>query len=112
MKIQKPQIVRHGEVILKEDSLPKNAELVKTVNKYIVAHSETGHHHILESIDKYEVYTSNGDTYIKLGTVGTLFHEKIGSEVHTPHVLQPAVYKVIIKKSYDYFLKKLSQVRD
>lgn len=107
------QIVRHGEVILKPvSSLPKEVNLVEKTKKYIVAHSETGHHHVLESIDKYEVFTSNGDTYIKLGTVGTLFHEKSGNDVHTPHKIVPAVYKVIIKKSYDYFTKKLARVRD
>src|SRR3990167_8997992 len=109
----KPQIVRHGEVILKPvSSLPKESQLVKTTKKYIVAHSETGHHHVLESVDNYEVFTLKGNTYIKLGTVGTLFHEKTGKEVHTPHKLQPSVYKVVIKQSYDYFEKKMSQVRD
>jgi hypothetical protein len=110
--MNKAQIVRHGEVILKPDTLPKNAKLVEQTKKYIVAHSETGHHHVLESIDKYEVFTSNGDTYIKLGTVGTLFHEKSGTEVHTPHTIVPSVYKVVIKKSFDYFTGKLARVRD
>lgn len=110
--MSKSQIVRHGEVILKPANLPKEAELVKTTKKYVVAHSETGHHHVLESIDNYEVFTSNGDTYIKLGTVGTLFHEKSGNDVHTPHQIQPSVYKVVIKQAYDYFEKKMSQVRD
>ena len=108
----KPQIVRHGEVLLKPSELPQDAKLVKETNKYIVAHSETGHHHVLESIDNYEVFTSNGDTYIKLGTVGTLFHEKSGKDVHTPHKIQPSVYKVVIKQAYDYFTKRMQNVRD
>ena len=106
------KIVRHGEVLLKPSELPQDAELVKTTKKYIVAHSETGHHHVLESIDNYEVFTSNGDTYIKLGTIGTLFHEKTGKDVHTPHKIQPSVYKVVIKQAYDYFAKKMTNVRD
>ena len=110
--IIKAQIVRHGEVILKPSTLPKEAELVKETKKHIVAHSETGHHHVLESIDNYEVFTSNGETYIKLGTVGTLFHEKSGKDVHTPHTIQPSVYKVVIKQSYNYFAKKMAKVRD
>lgn len=108
----KPQIVRHGEVILKPTDLPTNAVLKETAKQYIVAHSETGHHHVLRSIDNYKVFTANGDTYIRLGTVGELFHEKTGKDVHTTHTIAPATYKVIIKKSYDYFQKKMSQVRD
>lgn len=112
--MSKPQIVRHGEVILKPDTLPKEAKLVKETDKYIVAHSETGHHHVLEATDlsKFKVYTWNGETYLELKETATLLHEKTGKEVHTPHVIQPSVYKVIIKKAYDYFAKKMSQVRD
>lgn len=114
MNNTKPQIVRHGEVILKPDTLPKEAKLVETTNKYIVAHSETGHHHVLEATDlsKFKVYTWNGDTYLGLPEFATLLHKKTGSEVHKPHKIVPAVYKVIIKKTYDYFQKKMSQVRD
>ena len=108
----KTQIIRHGEVILKPDTLPENAVLQETTKNYVVAHSETGHHHVLESIDNYEVYISNGDTYIKLGTVGTLYHEKTGKDVHTPHKIVPSVYKVIIKKEFNYFSGLLQRVRD
>ena len=52
----KTQIVRHGEVILKPiTSLPKEAVLEKETNEYIVAHSETGHHHVLATKEKTEV---------------------------------------------------------
>lgn len=107
-----PQIVRHGEVILKPSTLPKGAKLEKETDKFIVAHSETGHHHVLESIDNYKVYSWNGDTYIELGNVGNLFHEKSGKDVHAPHKIAPSVYKIVIKKSFDYFTKKLQRVRD
>lgn len=108
----KPQIIRHGEVLLKPETLPKDAVLKETTKKFTVAHSETGHHHVLESIDNYEVFTSNGETYIKLGTVGTLFHEKSGSYVHTPHKVTPSVYKIVIKKEFDYFQGAIRAVRD
>lgn len=109
----KPQIIRHGEVILKPiDALPQDAVLKETTNNCIVAHSETGHHHVLKSVDNYEVFTSQGDTYIRLGTIGELYHEKTGKDVHKTHQVVPSIYKVIIKKSYDYFQKKMAQVRD
>lgn len=110
---KKLEIYRHGELILKPIAeLPKKAELVKNTKKYIVAHSETGHHHVLESIDNYKVYTLDGETYIELGTIGTLFHEKTGDHVHTPHKIAPAIYQVKIKQAYDYFAKKMANVRD
>lgn len=108
-------IVRHGEVILKPISeLPKEATFVKETNREIVAHSETGHHHVLEATDlsKFKVYTWNGETYLELPEVATLLHEKTGADVHTPHKIAPALYQVVIKKSFDYFEGKLKRVRD
>jgi hypothetical protein len=106
-------IYRHGELILKEvEKIPDGAVLIEETKRKIVAFSETHHHHVLESIDDYKVFTCEGDTYIQLGTIGNLFHEKSGKDVHTPHVVQPAVYKITIKKAYDYFQKKMAQVRD
>ena len=49
----KKQIVRHGEVILKPIAeLPKEARLELETNIHIVAHSETGHHHVLKTKEK------------------------------------------------------------
>jgi hypothetical protein len=109
-----PQIVRHGEVILKPvGELPKGATLVKESKEYIVAHSETGHHHVLTTdLSAFRVYTLKGDTYIEVTEMSELLHEKTGIEVHTPHKIVPAIYKIQIKKAYDYFSKRMSQVRD
>jgi hypothetical protein len=111
----KKHIVRHGEVVLKQiDSLPKEAKLQKEVNKEIVAHSETGHHHVLETIDmsKMKFYVANGETYIEVPSMASLWHQKTGKDVHTPHKIIPGFYKINIKKSYNYFSKLLERVRD
>ncbi len=113
--MNKPSIVRHGEVILKPISkIPSEAKLVKTTNKYIVAHSETGHHHVLEATDlsKFKVFSWNGETYLEVSAMTDLLHEKSGKDVHKTHKIIPATYKVIIKKSYDYFKKAMTKVRD
>lgn len=107
-----PQIVRHGEVILYPTTLPTNAILKETTKKNIVAHSETGHHHILEAKQDFKIYTLMGDTYIEIPTVAELWHQKTGKDVHTPHKIEPAVYKVLIKKEFDYFQGALRAVRD
>lgn len=114
----KTQIVRHGEVILKSvDALPKEAKFVEEKSKIIVAHSETGHHHILEVKDKVDmskikVYSWNGEMYLEVPQIAELWHQKTGNDVHTPHKISPATYRVVIKKEFDYFAKKIRQVRD
>lgn len=109
----RPQIVRHGEVILKPISeLPKEATLEKESKNYIVAHSETGHHHVLESLENFKVYSWNGETYLEVPEMSDLIHQKTGKDVHAPHKIAPAKYKVIIKKNFDYFKKAMINVRD
>jgi len=109
----KPQIVRHGEVLFYPIAeLPKEAKLEKETKKYIVAHSETGHHHVLESQKDFKVFTWKNETYIEVPEISELFHQKTGSDVHTPHQIVPSKYKVIIKKNFDYFKGKLEKVRD
>ena len=111
----KQQIIRHGEVILKPiDTLPKGAILEKEVKEEIIAHSETGHHHILTAPDmtKMKFYTFNGERYIELPQIAELWHQKTGKDVHTPHKVNPGIYKINIKKEFDYFSGLLKQVRD
>jgi hypothetical protein len=114
----KAQIIRHGEVLLKPiDTLPKKAKLVEKKDKVIVAHSETGHHHILEvknkvDMSKIKVYSWNGETYLEVPQISELWHQKTGKDVHIPHEVIPSIYKVIIKKEFDYFRKAIVNVRD
>lgn len=105
-------IIRHGEVILKPDTLPKEAVLTETSKKYIVAHSETGHHHVLEAKTDFKIFTFNGERFIEIPTVAELWHQKTGKDVHTPHKVAPSVYKIVIKREFDYFSKALRNVRD
>ena len=53
-----------------------------------------------------------GDTYLEIPSVAILRHEKVGKDVHTPHKIAPAVYKVVIKKEFDDFQGIIRQVRD
>ena len=107
--------IRHGEVILNPiQKLPSDAKLNNESNKIVVAHSETGHHHILQTLDmsKIKVYTLKGDTYLEVPQIAELWHQKTGKDVHTTHKVQPSVYKVNIKKQFDYFTGALQRVRD
>lgn len=107
------QIIRHGEVLLKQIAeLPKEAKLEKEVKKEIVAHSETGHHHILEAQKPFKVYSWNGERYLEIPELAELWHQKTSKDVHTPHKIVPAVYKVVIKKQFDYFRGVLQRIQD
>lgn len=109
----KKYIVRHGEVILKQvDALPNGAELEKVIKKEIVAHSETGHHHVLEAQKDFKIYTWKGDRYIEIPELAELWHKKSGKDTHAPHKIIPGIYKINIKKSFDYFTGMLTRVRD
>lgn len=108
------EIIRHGEVLLVPViELPKTAKLVKTVKSHIVAHSETGHHHVLELPTKVlRVYEVDNESYLDVGDVGQLLHEKTGVDAHKTHVVAPGKYKVVIKQAFDYFKGLLQKVRD
>ena len=112
--MNKPQIVRHGEVILQPIAeLPKEAKLEKETRKYIVAHSETGHHHTLATkLEDFKIYSWSGEAYLEVPAFSELLHEKTGKDVHKTHKIVPAIYKVIIKKSFNYFSKAMEKVRD
>ncbi len=114
--MNKPTIVRHGEVILKPISeLPKGVVQETEVQEYVVAHSETGHHHVLQVVDRGEpmtVFVKDGTRYIWVKGLSELFHQKTGEYVHAPHKIAPAIYEVVIKKSFNYFSKMLERVRD
>jgi hypothetical protein len=109
----KNEIYRHGELILKPvESLPKGAILKESSKKYIVAHSETGHHHVLTATQDLKIYTLMGDTYIEIPNVAELRHEKTGKDVHRTHKITPNVYKITIKNEFDYFAGVIRSVRD
>ena len=109
----KTQIIRHGEVILKPISeLPKGVKMEKSAKKEIIAHSETGHHHVLEALTDFKIYTWNGERYLEIPELAELWHQKSGKDAHAPHKISPGFYKVNIKKHFDYFKGALEKVRD
>ena len=107
--------IRHGEVILVPiDSLPENAVLECEQNDVVVAHSETGHHHVLTTKDmsKIKVFSHNGEKYVEVPSIAELWHQKTGNEVHKTHTVKPSIYKINLKKEFDYFAGVLREVRD
>lgn len=112
----KQQIVRHGEVILKPVStLPNNVTLKESTNKAIIAHSETGHHHVLQTKVKksVKIYTTlDGETFVEVGDIAQLLHKKTGKNVHKTHTVAPGLYKINLKKEFNYYEGLMKTVRD
>ncbi len=97
--------------------IPDGAILKQETHRAIIAHSETGHHHILEVKDKvdmskFKIYTLKGSTYVEVPEIAELWHQKSGADVHTPHKVKPSAYEIIIKREFSYFDKAIRNVRD
>jgi hypothetical protein len=108
------KIHRHGELrLLQLDALPKGAKLVRTVQSEIVAHSESGHHHVLELQRKaLRVYELDNELYLDVGDVGTLVHKKTGPDIHQSQTIEKGLYHVHIKREFDYYQRISRKVLD
>lgn len=107
------EIYRHGELILKPiTKIPDEAKLVRSVKEEVVAHSETGHNHVLIAENDFKIYSLMDDTFIEIPTTAELRHQKTGKDVHKTHKIAPALYKVLIKREFDYFKDAIVRVRD
>lgn len=67
-----------GDVLfLRLDALPEGARLEPAAEEYIVAHSETGHHHVLRSPGA-RLYATDDPTisYVELRARGVVTHQR------------------------------------
>lgn len=103
--------IRHGEVLLLPvDKLPEGRST--THKSFVVGHSETGHHHVLEATKEFEVTRiSDDELYVRLFEPAKLVHKKTVNR-HNDLTIIPGSYKVIRKSEYDPFEKVMRQVWD
>ncbi len=103
--------IRHGEILLHPVSeLPKGK--LGSHKSYIVGHSETGHHHVLESTDDFKILkTADDSVWIEILTPAKLVHKKQIDKHRTLPVL-PGKYHVIYKQEYNVWEKVLQRVVD
>lgn len=103
--------IRHGEVLMQPVSeIPKGKSGHHT--SFIVGHSETGHHHVLESKTEFEVTKISDDSiWVQIFEPAKLNHKKTVNR-HKDLVVQPGKYQVIRKKEYDPFEKVMREVWD
>ena len=102
--------VTHGELVLIPiDTIPKGE--VKSSNKEILAHSETGHHHILEAEQEFELITSGEDRAVLIKEVAKLWHNKT-FDIHETRIIAPGAYIVKEKTEYNPLTKVIQRVFD
>ena len=89
-----------GDVLfIRIDELPKDAVEVKAENgAYIVAHSETGHHHIVKERPEVKMYQDASDpmtAYLQVLSVDTLVEHMRSFDTHkTLKFKLPGIFKI------------------
>lgn len=105
--------VQHGEVWLQPvDGLPKDRKVEKA-KSFIVGHSETGHHHVLESNTEFEVMSGDEkhDLYVRLFEPAKIVHKK-SFDIHETKTIVAGDYAIFQKQEYDPFADVVRAVYD
>lgn len=98
----------HGENMLTPAEMPKGK--AKQLKRFIVGHSESGHHHVLESTVDMDVIEA-AETIIRVNRTAKLKHLK-SFDIHETLTVEPGVYKITHKTEYDPFQKVMRRVFD
>lgn len=66
MTVTFKKMAAQGDILIRAiESLPKNVSIVNAENgKFILAHSETGHHHIIRKQEGIVFYANDNDPFI------------------------------------------------
>lgn len=92
--------IRHGEILLIPVASAPHGTL-RQVSECIVGHSESGHHHVLESDATFaEIVAANGDLFVDLDAPTPLRHRKT-FEQHRELQVPEGVWRVVRKTEFD-----------
>lgn len=104
----KNKAIRHGEAML----IPVTKKVTGKQHKtFIIAHSETGHDHVLESDVPFTVSQNDKEFLIQLFEPAKLVHKK-QIDKHKTLPIAPGKYKVVYKNEYNPWLQVISRVFD
>lgn len=102
--------LRHGEnLLIRVPAIPSSD--TKTYKNYIVGHSETGHHHVLESTKPFDVVIKDDQLWLELFSTAKLVHKKTHDK-HNTLIVQPGKYLVKRKTEYDPWQQIIREVFD
>jgi len=113
MNIKTNHVIQHGEIMLVPlpDAMKVPEGKVAKHKEFIVAHSESGHHHTLKSDTDFEVVMDKLETYLILNREASLVHEKT-FDVHPTKTVKPGKYVVIHKTEYSPADEVVRRVQD
>jgi len=107
-----------GEISIRRvGAIPANVKpLAPELGKYIIGHSETGHHHVM-TLDRKQAFESTNAPegmrilYANLETAGELVHER-GNDTHETIGFEPGIYEFRLGREYDPYAELARQVAD
>ena len=109
---KEPNPILHGEnAIVPVDKMPNGD--TEHYTKYIVGHSETGYHHVLEAAKgtTFDIIVDGQDIYFSTTGKAKIVHKKT-HDVHKTEIVAPGIYRVNRKQEYDPFLQVRRQIWD
>lgn len=105
--------VFQGDVmILRIDTLPDTATpAVATAGKHIIAHSETGHHHVVDAglADRFIDQMNSFISYLNVAEDVELRHLR-SFDTHEPILLTPGAY--IVRQQREYIAEGFRRAAD
>lgn len=103
---------QHGEIVLQPiDKIPDSGT-TKNHKTFIVAHSESGHHHVLESTKQFKVTKIDKERlYLELFEPAKLVHKK-AVDFHPTLPIAPGKYEVYRKTEFNPFDQVINRVKD
>lgn len=102
--------IRHGEIMLVPvETIPEGK--TSKHDLFIVGHSETGHHHVLESTKQFEITEANKELYFRLFDPVKLVHKK-ATDRHKDLTIPAGIYKRFHDTEYDVWDKIIREVSD
>ncbi|NTA27442.1 hypothetical protein [Allorhizobium ampelinum] len=112
------KVAAQGEISIRRiDALPAGVKpLAPELGKYIIGHSETGHHHVM-TLDRKQAFESTNAPagmrilYATLETAGELVHER-GHDTHETISFEPGIYEFRLGREYDPYAELARQVAD
>ena len=99
------------------DQIPGDVKpLAKERGRFIIGHSETGHHHVLEA-ERIQVFEADAAPegmrvlYALLETPGELKHLR-DFDTHAPQVFEPGAYMFRTDREFDPYAELARRVAD